>query len=301
MYPDITLRQVHYFVAVAEELHFGRAALRLSHPQPTLSKEIRLLEEALGVKLFLRSRRGSRLTESGEALLEYARRIEVDLESGIREARRAGSGEPKKLWVGCSPAIGPTVVSGVRSLLAQYWPGVTHHLVSNFSQNQVAALLRLEYQLGLVVLPIHDEELKVECLLREPFIAALPSKHRLVAREEFSLRELRNDPVIWIPPALHPTFNTYFLHRCRQAGYEPNVVQEVTSIGEMLDGVAAGVGVTFLNRSIQRLREEGVEYRRLTDRGMLFEIGMAYRRDSRSQNLRTLIDGLRTRFRCGDT
>ncbi|HWB87022.1 MAG TPA: LysR family transcriptional regulator [Bryobacteraceae bacterium] len=300
MHPAITLRQIHYFIAVAEELHFGRAAVRLSYPQPALSKEIGLLEETLGVKLLIRSRHGSRLTESGKALLEYGKRIEVDLENGIREARRAGSGEPRQLWVGWSPAVGPTILAGVQELFAQQSPGVTHRLISSFSQQQVDSILRFQYQLGLVVLPIQDEELKAECLSREPFIVALPSKHRLAARNEVSLRELRSDPVIWIPPALHPTFNTYFHHRCRQAGYEPNIVQEVTSIGEMLDFVAAGVGLTFLNSSAQRLRESGVEYRRLADRGMLFETGMIYRRDSRSETVRKLVDGLRDRFHCGE-
>jgi DNA-binding transcriptional LysR family regulator len=226
----VELRHLRYFVAVAEELHFGRAAQRLHISQPPLSQQIRRLEDELGVTLFRRNRRGVALTSAGRLLFASARPLLADaarIERVMAEASRSASGILRIGFV--SSASYELLPAILRSFQAKY-ASVELALQEATTAQQVAALLAARMDVGLLRPPVPDPRLALTSLVEERLFVALPAVHRLAGRSSVPLGELAGEPFVFFPPRVGGSLYDDVLAACRQAGFAPNVVQETRLI-----------------------------------------------------------------------
>jgi DNA-binding transcriptional LysR family regulator len=275
------LRHLRYFVAVAEELHFSRAAGRLHMAQPPLSQQIRRLEQELGVALFNRTKRRVELTPAGRAFLEEARRVLEQAERAARTAQRAGRGEVGRLAIGLVPSADLDILPRVLRAWGARFPHVEIELHALLPAAQVEALLEGRIQVGFVRLPIEENGLVVESIQREPLLAALPERHRLARRTRVRLADLAGDTMLLFPRHIAPGYHDVFIGACRRAGFTPRVLHP-GSMQTNLALVSAGLGVSLLPASIRNLRRAGVVYRPLAPPVPQVEMAVAYRRGERS-------------------
>lgn len=300
MYPGIELRLFRYAIAVAQELHFGRAALRVHVSQPTLSNQVRELEDDLGVKLFDRTNRQVRLTRAGTIFVREAGTVLQDSERAIRLTKEAGLPENGAVSVGYTPRINLRILSIVRGLGAPRLSGVKLAFVSSHTHDQVQALLDGAIQVGLITLPLRNEYLVVKSLVREPMAVALPESHLLAAKDNLEGRELNSLPMITMSRRLHPSFHDHLAKVFKRIGYRPSVVQEVLTEAEALYMVAEGLGITFLKKSSIPVQYQGIAFRRLLDPMLVEETGIAHRRDNRSNILQSFVGLVRSRVQGTD-
>lgn len=259
----VELRHLRYFTAVAEELHFGRAAERLGIAQPPLSQQIKSLEELVGYTLFER-RPQVRLTPAGEALLAVARRTLSQIEEGLDSTRRVGRGEGGKITVGFAASILTTALPEILRTYRERFPGVELRLRELSSAAQAAALSDGGIDVGFVREAVeHGAGLICEPILREEFVAVLPPAHRLAKRRELPLGELAGEPFVHFPRVVAPALYDQVGDICRRAGFQPRVVQEAQEWLTILGLVEAGLGVSLVPDSFRRLRWGGVQYRPL--------------------------------------
>jgi DNA-binding transcriptional LysR family regulator len=253
------LRQLRYFVAVAEERNLTRAAARLHIAQQSLSQQIRTLEAQLGVTLFERSTRGVELTAVGAVLLREARPVLAQAERAVEAVRRAARGEQGELRVGFLSTVAnyfmPPVVRGFR----ERHPAVTLHTEDIPIAALVAGLRDGTLDAGLSRPPLVDD-LATEVVLREPVAAVLPEGHPLADRAELTLADLADEPWVLTPRASWPPWHRSYDEDFARAGYRPRVVQRGTTPQGLLALVAAGVGVTRLTLSSRSLRDSGVAF-----------------------------------------
>ena len=284
------LRHLRYFVAVAEELHFGRAANRVGIAQPPLSKQIQQLEDEIGVKLFKRTKRSVSLTHAGETFLKEARQALELSERAVRSARRADRGEIGRLVVGF---VGSATYSFLPYALRSFrnrFPNVELVLLELTTYEQLDALHRKAVDAAFVRQPIKDDALFIETLFQESFIVALPSRHALASLKSIPLQMLAPEGFVMFSRQQGTTFYDQVVSLCHQAGFSPKVVQEAVQIPTVLGMVSAGMGVTLVPDSVQKLRLAGVVYRNLTQVDRTTELAMAYRRDDESPVLSAFLN-----------
>jgi DNA-binding transcriptional LysR family regulator len=258
MDPRVELRHLRYFVAVAEELHFGRAALRLHLAQPPLSQQIRRLEEIVGAPLFLRTSRSVRLTAAGEVLLERARRTLRLVEEDLEEARLVGRGAAGGLRVGI---IGSLTLTPVPELFGRYrreYPRVQLLLQDSYTSGVTAGLRSGTLDVGFLRDGGPVPGLHVEVIYREPFLAMVPAGHRLAAREAISAGELRDEPFVLFPTLAGERAYERTLSLCEAHGFRPAVVQEAPHWLTILRLVGAGLGVTIAPACVAQIAGDGV-------------------------------------------
>lgn len=262
MEENIEFRHLRYFMALAEELHFTRAAERLGMAQPPLSQQIQRLEEALGVKLFVR-KPGVKLTAAGEALVPIARRTLAQAKHGLEEVRRAGRGEGGTLQIGfaTSTLLGP-LPDMIRAYRKRY-PQVRLSLHELSSVRQKKALVNGTIEVGFLREPVEDETLTCETILREPFVLVLPPRHRLNGRSKVNLEEVAVEPFVLFPREVAPTLYDQVMSVCREAGFTPHVTQEASVWLTIVGLVEAGLGVSLVPLSFRKLGWGGVRYRLL--------------------------------------
>jgi DNA-binding transcriptional LysR family regulator len=283
------LRHLRYFVAVAEELHFSRAASRLHMAQPPLSQQIRQLEQELGVALFTRTKRRVEMTPAGGAFLEEARRVLAQAERGVRPAQRAGRGEIGHLAIGFVPSADLDLLPRVLRVWGAQFPHVEIELHALLPAAQVEALLDGRIHIGFVRLPLDDSGLAVESIQREPLLAVLPRGHRLARSVRVRLPDLAGDTMILFPRHIAPGYYDVFVNACRRAGFTPRVLHP-GSMQTNLALVSAGLGVSLLPASIRNLRRAGVVYRPLAPPVPQVEMAVAYRRAERSAVLPAFLE-----------
>ncbi len=297
MYPALELRLLRYVVAVAEELHFSRAALRVRVAQPSLSKQIRDLEEGLGVSLFNRSNRNVQITQAGRDFVKEAVQALFYAERAVEAAKQADTAENGVLSIGYTPRINLRVVSTVRALAASNRWSLKLAFVSSETHHQVHALLQGSLHAGLITLPVKNESLIVKPLVREPLMVVMSAFHPLAGKDEVSARELADVPVLFLQRDLHPGLHDHLLKQFRKVSYRPKVAQEVSSETEALYMAKEGLGVAFVKRSAIPVFTQGLWYCRFADAALFEETGYVYRRDHRSPKLQDLIALLRTNAR----
>jgi DNA-binding transcriptional LysR family regulator len=286
------LRHLRYFLAVAEELHFGRAAARVQIAQPPLSQQIRQLEQELGVALFNRTKRRVELTPAGRAFLEHARQILAEAERAKRVAQRAGRGEIGRLAIGFASSADLDILPRVLRVWHERFPDVEIELHALLTSAQVDGLRRGRIQVGFVRLPMEETNLVVESIQREALVAALPDGHRLARRTRVRLAELASDTMILFPRHTAPGYYDVFISACRRAGFTPQLLHP-GSMQTNLGLVSAGLGVSLLPASIRNLRRAGVVYRPLAPPVPQVEMGMAHRRDEPSAVLPAFLETVR--------
>jgi DNA-binding transcriptional LysR family regulator len=257
------LRHLRYFLAVAEELHFTRAARRLGMNQPPLSQQIQQLEQELGTALFQRGAREVTLTEPGRALLEDARRILREVEQAGERVRRIARGELGRLRVGMinSAPFHPLIPRVIREFRRRY-PGVALSLQEDATPNLAAAVLG-ETVDAAFVRPLLGEYpgLQVEPVLEEELVVALPAGHPLAQRTSIALLALSLDPFVLFSRDVGAGLHEVIVHACRQAGFTPRVVQEASQVTSIVNLVASGLGVSLIPASMQQMQIEGVAFR----------------------------------------
>jgi DNA-binding transcriptional LysR family regulator len=287
----VELRHLRYFLAVAEERHFGRAARRLRIAQPPLSRQIQALETEIGFPLFDRSRRRVELTAAGTALHEHVLRVFEALDLGLHEAKRAAAGQTGRIAVGYLSSV---AFSGLPELISAFRarsPGVEVVLRELPPQEQVEALKGRRIDVGFIRGELDDDELTSRCVRREPLAVALPEGHRLAARARLPLELLAREPFVSFPRQRGPVFFDFIMRLCHDAGFTPRIVQEAPQL-DMVSLVAAGFGVAILPGSMRHAARPGVVFRSIVG-APTTDLRVAWRPDDTSPVLRDFLDVLR--------
>ncbi|QFZ19729.1 LysR substrate-binding domain-containing protein [Saccharothrix syringae] len=287
------LRHLRYFLAVAEERHFTRAAERLHMAQPPLSQQIRQLEAELGVLLFERTRRRVELTDAGEAYLRRVRAVLAEVDDAAEEARRVAAGAQGRLVVGCVGSATYSLLPAFARALREELPGVEVSFRGEvLVPEQVAALLGHELDLALLRPPVDEPALRVRVLRTDRLIAAVPDGHRLAARRRLRVADLRDEDLVLhaaggsvMHAAGGSVMHGVVAELCREAGFEPRVRHEVSETSTLVTFVAAGLGVAVVPEPVADLGVAGVAYRPLTGRGARIDLAAAVRADDRSPAL----------------
>jgi DNA-binding transcriptional LysR family regulator len=292
---NIELRQLRHFVAVAEELHFGRAAARLHMTQPPLSQSIQALEAALGCELFARTRRSVHLTSAGQALLPEAQRLLQQAASLPALVRRAALGESGRLTLAFVSTADYSVLPSLLREFCTAYPQVQIELREATTDIQLEDLAQERIDAGLLIPPL-PERLKAQLdyvpLLNEPLVAALPQA-AAKTKGALRLRSLNELPLIIFPREIAPALHDAILGCFRDAGLTPHIGQEAIQMQTIVGLVSAGMGMALVPQSVSNLKRPGVEYRNLQDKTPLVETGLAWRRDNASPVLRACLEHLR--------
>ncbi|MBD2103695.1 LysR family transcriptional regulator [Leptolyngbya sp. FACHB-261] len=271
------LRHLRYFIAVAEDLHFGRAAERLHIAQQPLSRQIRDLETELGVELFYRTKRTVRLTEIGQAFLIEARKTLKQAEQAVLLAQRMGQGEIGRLAIGFTgPALNKVLPKIVRQFKQRH-PKVELALERLQTNEQVKALRAGEIHAGLLHPPIDDDTLLLETIDREKLVVVLPDTHELAQElKPISLKVLANESFVLFPRQVGPVLYDQIIGLCQKSGFSPKIVQEVISQQTILGLVAVGIGITLIHASVQTVGQAGVVVRDLLEPTPELELAIAW-------------------------
>lgn len=297
--PDLTpdLRQWRYFVAVADERHFGRAAERLSMTQPPLSQAIRALEDALGVALFARTKRSVELTAVGAALLPDVRRLIAAADALPPLAQSLARGEAGSLALAfVSTADYGLLPQLLREFGARY-PHVRLQLAEATSDVQIEELVAGRIDAGLVIPPVpprHAASLSYLPVLREPLIVAMPAEAADAAADApVRIADIASLPLVIFPRRLAPGFYDIITGCYGAAGVTPRIGQEAIQMQTIVSLVSAGMGVALVPQSLRNLRRTGVVYRALADPAPVVETGLVWRTDDVSPVLAGFIDVVR--------
>jgi DNA-binding transcriptional LysR family regulator len=285
------LRHLRYFVMLAEELHFGRAAEKLHISQPPLSMQIRALEDELGVRLFNRTQRHVALTQAGNALLQEARQVLARVDQAVLVTRRAGRGEIGQLAVGFISVADYNVLPSVLRDFRRRYPLVNLTLHEATTDVQVRDLLAGRLDVGFVLPPVGEPALESVSILREPLIAALPDKHPLADKPgKLDLGKLRDAPFILFPRPYAPGLYDDIVSCCKAAGFSPRVEQEAIQMQTIVSLVSAELGVALIPASLMNLRRTGVAYKALRQTSPMTEIHLAWRRGDELPALRVFLE-----------
>ncbi|MCO2403770.1 LysR family transcriptional regulator [Pseudomonas aeruginosa] len=262
------LRHLRYFIAVAEELHFGRAAERLGISQPPLSQQIQALGEEIGARLFERTNRRVELTDAGRLFLDESRQVLAQVDKAVLLARRAHLGELGELKIGftSSAPFTSTIPSSIHAFRKAY-PDVHLDLQEMSSRQVLKALLEESLQVGVIrPLALPDAVHWVE-LFREPLVAVLRADHPLAAGSEdgLAIAALAEEPFVFFPRSYGTGLYDQVIALTRQAGFSPRIAQEASEAMTIIGLVSAGLGVSILPASFRRTRVDGVVYRTLSD------------------------------------
>lgn len=274
------LRQLRYFVAAAEEEHFGRAAARVHISQPPLSQQIQALEAELGVELFERVGRGVRLTRAGAEFLLHARDVLRQSERAAQMAQRAARGEIGKVAIGFVGSLAFTYVPWLIREFRSRYPdiGLSLHELTIAQQTDWFADRRL--QIGLLRPPLDVPGVEMETILREPFALAIPSQHRLAALDPVPVSSLRDEPLIMLPRLVGLRYYSQVLGMCHRAGFSPMVIHEIGHLPTAVSLVGAGVGLTVVPESLTTLKLPGVTFRAIAGSSEMAETALCWRRES---------------------
>ncbi|HYI15411.1 MAG TPA: LysR family transcriptional regulator [Thermomicrobiales bacterium] len=285
----VELRQLRYFVAVAEELHFGRAAERVGIAQPPLSQQIQRLEAELGVQLFIRNRRRVQLSEPGRVFLDEARATLQQAERAVEAVRRAGRGEAGRLRVGFVGSATFDVMPSILRRFREHYPAVELTLSELSTAQQVAALRDRQIDIGFIRPPFLANDLELEIIARESLVAVLPPGHRLAGNAPIRLADLAGEPFVLFPHSFGPGLHAQIVGACQRAGFNPLIAQEAIALPTIVSLVSVGIGVSLLPASIQHLPWDGVSYRPLADDSLQIELAIAWRRDDGSPVVRAFL------------
>lgn len=297
---NLELRQLRYFIAVAEELHFGKAAARLHMTQPPLSQTIQGLEELLGAPLFERSRRAVALTPAGAALLPEARRMLAQAGELPELVRRAAAGQAGRLALAFVSSADYSVLPPFLRLYRAAYPQVHIALQEATSDLQVDDLLHARIDAGLLIPPLPDKaraDLDYLKVLSEPLILAAPAG-LLAPGGPVWLKDVPPAPLIIFPRPIAPALHDAILACFRAAGITPQVGQEAIQMQTIVGLVSAGMGLALVPQSVSNLMRPGVEYRALSDATVQVETGLAWRRDNPSPVLQGFLELLRNHTQC---
>lgn len=295
------LRHLRYFIAVAEELNFSRAAGRVYLSQPALSQQIRKLEEELGEPLFRRTKRQVELTEAGQTLLDGTRDALVQIDQSVRTVRETSGAESSRLRVGFPEYVNHTPLADLLQTYQRRRPEVEleqHELLTlQQTLQQISELRRGTLDVGFLLLPVEDDSLELEHALQLELLAALPREHPLARYPEIPMSALAEEPLILFSRRFHPGCYDYVVGCCKRAGFKPNIVQrnepQLYSGATTYRMVASGVGIGVVAPPLASTGTPGVVFRPLSEPTPVLNLAAAWRQNDPSRNLQTFLDVLR--------
>jgi DNA-binding transcriptional LysR family regulator len=275
----LELRQLRQFVAVAEELHFGRAAARLFMSQPPLTVAIQQLERELGVVLFNRDRRSVTLTEAGEAILSPARTLLAEAANLAHVARRSAQGQTGTLRLAFVSSISYNrLPSWIRAFRSEY-PDVELQLVEATFDVQMAAFDRGDLDAGFVIHaagapPQGFNSIKV---VNEPMVLAVPESHSMAANDRVRFESIADDPLIMFPRSIAPSMFDAVINRYHQDNRAPAICQEAIQLQTIVNLVSAGIGIAWVPQSMTALQRPGVVYKKVANSKINAETSLIWR------------------------
>jgi DNA-binding transcriptional LysR family regulator len=286
------LRHLRYFVTLAEELHFGRAADRLHIAQPPLSQQIRQLELELGFQLFHRTKRTVRLTDAGQVFLAEVQQILNHLDRAIQTGRQTSRGEIGQLVIGFVSSAAYNVLPQLLALFRADAPEVTIALHELTTDQQLDWLREGRIDIGVLRPPVEDAIFGTATIFRESLVLALPENHPLTQHPLISLRSLSQEPFIVFPRSFAPTLYDTIISLCQQAGFSPTVVQEAIQMQTIVSLVAANLGIAIVPASLQHLQRTGVVYKAIEEPVPEIETMLAWRRSEPSMTVQRFLEAV---------
>ena len=284
------LRHLRYVVALSEEMNFGRAADAVFVAQSTLSQQIQAFEDEIGVRLFDRSPGGVSLTEAGRTFLPYAKRVLQEAKRAEAVARAARDGLAGLLTISYESTAMRSGLPAIIKAFRTARPQGELDLVEETTSEQLKALREEKTDVGFLFRPFNERGLRVETLFTAPMVAVLPSDHRLAGRDTVPLRDLEGEPhVIWARSGA-PRIHDAYLRACHEAGFTPQIIQEIERGESFLGLVEAGLGVSIAHASNVQIRRPGVTYAKITDPTVPLTLGVAYRQADRSSLLERFLE-----------
>jgi len=294
MNQEVELRHLRYFVAVAEELHFGRAANRLHLAQPPLSQQIRKLEEIVGYALFTRTSRAVKLTSAGEIFLERARRTLRKVQEDLEEARSIGRGEVGFLRVGF---IGSSMLTALPGMLGRYrhqYPKVNLQLSEFHTSGIIQQLIDGAMDVGVMRDSGPTDGLVVEPLFSESFVWVVPRRHPLAKYKTLNGADLRDEPFVMPPVIASRRAYHKLVSLCEECGFSPQVVQVAPQWLTILRLVGVGIGVSVAPACVQRIATPDVTFRSVRGTRTRSDIELAYRTGEERAIVKTFCDVARS-------
>ncbi|PWI16296.1 LysR family transcriptional regulator [Streptomyces sp. Act143] len=284
--PELPLPQLHAFVVLAEELHFGRAAARLGIAQPPLSQQIRRLEDKVGAPLFVRPPGPVALTPAGRELLPAARQALATLTDGLAAARAAAAGRTGSLHLGFAASLALTLLPGLLRAYVDRYPQVRLDIREMTSAPQLTALREGTLDVGLVrEPPPADPDLSFRTVLTEPLMAVLPRAHPLAAQRAVDPAQLARSPFVLLPREAGPGLHDRITALCA-----PRIAQHATEWQTVCALVEAGLGVSIAPASTRRIRLKDVAFRPLAGTDARTVVAVAWRRDDDSPLVANLLE-----------
>ncbi|PWW38668.1 MULTISPECIES: LysR family transcriptional regulator [Paenibacillus] len=291
------LQQLKYFVEVASQLHFGRAAERLHASQQTVSHQIGQLENEVGLKLFKRTTRKVELTLAGEALLQEVQFAFEHLQRGIDEAKRAETGRRGRLKIGYSGIMLYTVLPSAIRLYRELYPDVEIVMQELDSDQVEQKLLEGEIDIGFSV-DLNDKHSEQSMrwlpFSTEPLVVALPKKHHLSDKQHITLADLKNESFVILNRNDSPALFDSFILLCRQAGFTPQIVQQAASDQAVVGLVATGIGVAFVLGCMSKMFENDITFIPLTEPRFELTLGICWLRSHPSAQVDHFVEVMRS-------
>ncbi|HET9431161.1 MAG TPA: LysR substrate-binding domain-containing protein [Chitinophagaceae bacterium] len=245
------LRHLNYFLVLADELHFGRAAERLHISQPPLSRMIQQIENELGVLLFERTKRSVILTAAGFELLKDAKQMVLQMETVKKRLAIHGKGETGTLRIGYVGAVMHSELPVLLSSFSKNFPHIHLHFEEMPNNALLQGLNNATLYLAFVRTWLHPENLEEKLIFNEPFVAVVPAKHPFGMKEKISLKDLKNENFISFTRECAPTIFDSFLVLCSNAGFTPRILHHASQLNSVLRLVESGFGISLLPRNIQ--------------------------------------------------
>jgi DNA-binding transcriptional LysR family regulator len=269
------LRHLRYFVAVAEERNFSRAAARLRIAQPPLSMQVRALEEELGAPLFDRSRRPIELTAAGAVFYRDVRKVLADIDAAQERARKAGGGEIGSLRVAFIPPVAGDLLAEVLRTFREHYPKIEVTLSEKHSSEQVGAIERGEVDVGFLRRSAGGQNFQYEPVCKNRMVLAVPARHSLRRQKPIRWEHLRNEPLVMLSAQFSPGFYDDFLRKCGRSDLSGSNIQLTDEIHTVFWLVSAGFGVSPVIDLLRREARKDLVFIDLPDDAPQVEIVMA--------------------------
>ncbi|MGB3696629.1 MAG: LysR family transcriptional regulator [Gordonia sp. (in: high G+C Gram-positive bacteria)] len=291
------LRHLRYYVAVAEECHFGRAAQRLHIAQPPLSQQIKQLEDDLGVTLLNRSTRKVELTEAGRRYLDRAREILSAVDAAADEATRVAGGEVGRVSIGFTGSATYHLLPAIAHRLRSELPDIELELHGEMlTPRQATALTDGTIDLGFLRPPVHDRLLRYEVVSTEPMTAVLPRSHPLAGQSSIEVADLADEVFVTYSGFSRSVVFEVVVDACQRAGFTPTIRHEVGETATLVSFVAAGMGVALVPSSVRHMQITGAVYVPLHGEVPTVELAIAMRAEPPSPHLARVVECLRAAF-----
>lgn len=288
------LRHLRYFVTLAEELHFGRAAEKLHIAQPPLSQQIQQLEAELGFQLFHRTKRTVQLTAAGQVFLSEVEAIMRQLNRAVQIGRQTSRGEMGQLAIGFVSSTAYNILPPILRKFRTRVPGVNLELHEMTTDRQLQWLREGQIDVGFLRPPIEEDIFNYEIVFEEPLVVALPETHLIANQSSVSLRSLSNELFILFPRPIAPGLYDLFISLCQQVDFSPTVVQEAIQMQTIVSLVAAEIGIAIVPESLQHLQRTGVVYKTMLEPTASVAIAMIWRSNDTSPALQRFLEVVRS-------